>query len=62
MDSRWQFNGNFELPTFLPSILALGAQRCHSYVTDGVISYLADSTHGAAGKSEALPEWPEAYS
>lgn len=32
---------------------------CHSFVTDGMIVYLPDSTHSLAGKTVALPEWPK---
>lgn len=30
---------------------------CHSYVTDGRIQFLDDSTHYLAGKTVDLPEW-----
>ena len=32
--------------------------RCHSYVTDGQIQFLPDSTHELAGQTVELPEWP----
>lgn len=32
--------------------------RCHSYVTDGQIEFLADSSHELAGKTVPLPDWP----
>lgn len=31
---------------------------CHSFVRDGQIQFLADSTHALAGQTVALPEWP----
>ena len=31
---------------------------CHSFVTDGRIEYLSDSTHALAGQTVDLPEWP----
>lgn len=31
---------------------------CHSYVTDGRIQFLHDCTHGLAGQTVELPEWP----
>ena len=47
----WGFNGNFDKPTFAPSILCKsGASVCHSHVTDGSIQFLADCTHEFAGK------------
>lgn len=32
--------------------------RCHSFVTDGRIQFLNDSTHALAGQTVPLPEWP----
>lgn len=52
-DSRWTFNGNFERPTFAPSLLTWSdpARRCHSFVRDGCIEFLSDSFHELAGKT-----------
>ena len=33
--------------------------RCHSFVTNGQIQYLSDSTHAYTGQTIALPEFPE---
>ena len=63
----WTFNGNEEKPTFTPSILvhagrkwvdggAIDTPRCHSFVTDGRIQFLGDSTHALAGQTVDLPE------
>jgi hypothetical protein len=65
----WTFNGNLEKPTFSPSVLvhsheALGdddktvitTPRCHSFVTDGRIQFLTDSTHELSGKTVDLPD------
>ena len=38
-------------PTFVCSV-------CHSYVLDGQIQFLADSTHRLAGQTVDLPELP----
>jgi hypothetical protein len=57
-DSRWQFNGSLELPTFTPSYLTEGGAnnvRCHSYVTNGRIQFLADSGHKLSGQTVELP-------
>lgn len=57
-DSRWQFNGSLELPSFIPSMQVDGPQpgaRCHSFVTNGRIQYLADSTHKLSGQTVELP-------
>lgn len=32
--------------------------RCHSFVTNGRIQYLADSTHARAGQTVDLTDWP----
>ena len=33
--------------------------RCHSFVTDGKIMFLEDSTHKLSGKTADLPDWEE---
>lgn len=69
---RWGFNGNFDAPTLTPSILVTyngpdagqldedGDRAppavCHSYVTDGKIEFLGDSTHALAGQTVPLPD------
>ena len=60
---RWSFNGDPDRPTFSPSILVTyeggdGSTRCHSFVRDGQIQFLADSTHALAGQEVDLPDWP----
>jgi hypothetical protein len=58
-DTRWTFNGDFEQPTFSPSMLVnqhRPESRCHSFVTDGKIQYLSDSFHDLAGQTVELPE------
>lgn len=35
-----------------------GCQRCHSYVTDGFIQFLDDSSHELKGQTVPLPAWP----
>jgi hypothetical protein len=76
---KWSFNGDFDHPTFYPSILVLTGHyaepnscwceynrehpdtpgptccRCHSFVTNGMIQFLPDSTHKLAGKTVELP-------
>lgn len=32
---------------------------CHSFVTDGKIQFLGDSTHELAGQTVDLPDWSE---
>lgn len=66
----WSWNGNAELPTFTPSILVSydGADAgrngappavCHSYVTNGRIQFLGDTTHALAGHTVDIPPFDE---
>ncbi len=70
--ASWTFNGNFERPTFSPSMNEClnpkdskdyrpdcDTRRCHFIVTDGQISYCGDCTHGLRG-SMPLEPWPDA--
>lgn len=64
----WGFNGNVDAPTFTPSIHVHPARsvdddgtvfempRCHSFVTDGRIQFLSDSTHALAGQTVELSD------
>lgn len=83
LTSGWQFNGNFDRPTFTPSVLVTSGhfvssfkpgdncwctynaehphepetfkcERCHTFVTDGQIQFLADCTHELAGQTVPL--------
>ena len=65
--NAWGFNGNLDRPTFTPSVLSRWEQWmgdnvpkqqhiCHSFVRDGRIEYLNDSTHSLAGQTVDLPE------
>lgn len=63
-DTRWTWNGDKEKPTFRNSVLVHGEPsinrpQCHSFVTDGRIEFLTDSTHALAGQTVDLPDWPE---
>jgi len=58
----WTFNGDYEKPTFSPSMKATatyGPEKtphcCHSFVRDGKIQYLGDCTHEMAGQTVELP-------
>jgi hypothetical protein len=58
VDGGWTYNGDPVRPTFSPSVLAwTETTRCHSFVTDGRISFLGDSTHAFAGQTVTLPPW-----
>lgn len=48
----WQFNGDYEEPTFTPSLLVTGYSEnlgqdylCHSFITDGMWRFLSDCSH-----------------
>lgn len=64
-DSRWEFNGDEEKPTFSPSLLVNGrpeefnpeVPRCHSFVRSGRIEFLNDCSHPLAGQVAELPDW-----
>lgn len=57
----WKWNGDFAKPTIHPSLVYFGngnenENRCHSFVTNGRIQFLADCTHSLAGQTVELPE------
>lgn len=55
----WTFNGDFEKPTFSPSMLVFASNpeiRCHSYVKDGKIQFLSDCFHQLKNKTVDLPD------
>lgn len=48
--SSWDWNGSYESPTFTPSIMVIyglgkNENRCHLFVRNGNLEYLADSVH-----------------
>ena len=51
----WSFDGNFEKPTFSPSLLNYfpndDSYRCHLFIKDGKIEYLNDCSHKLSGKT-----------
>lgn len=58
---RWSFDGNFERPTFSPSInnwtensRGEVIRRCHSFVESGSIRFLSDCTHELSGRTVPL--------
>ena len=47
---NWEFNNNFESPTFHPSMLVKSTEYvCHFILTDGTFHFQSDSTHMLAG-------------
>lgn len=56
----WQIEGiENNRPTVSPSILVRGQYICHSFVKEGRIQFLQDSTHNLSGKTVDLPEYEE---
>jgi len=56
----WTWNGSSEAPTFSPSLLCNQHDpdsRCHCFVTDGRIRFLADCHHSLAGQTVDMPDW-----
>lgn len=55
----WKWDGDTDKPSLHPSILTVGSEempRCHSFVKDGEIRFLADCEHELAGHTVALLE------
>ena len=65
----WTFNGDFDKPTIRASVLTRNYQfniatgkhdlendRCHSFITNGMIEFLGDCHHSLAGQTVELLE------
>ena len=52
----WEFNGNFESPTFVPSLMMRHGDSavCHLFLRNGVLEFLSDCTHELAGQKVPL--------
>lgn len=60
----WELSGQEQLPTIRASVLVQGGPRnqrtvCHSFVTEGRIHFLGDSTHNLSGQTVLLPDLNE---
>jgi len=58
----WKFNGNYDKPTFTPSMLVNKQDpktRCHSFVKDGNIQFLQDCFHELKGQNIPLEVFDE---
>ncbi len=63
----WKFNGDFDKPTFEPSLLYphrnfpppdelhVAQKCCHLFLREGVIEFLGDCEHALAGTKYPLP-------
>jgi hypothetical protein len=59
--NAWTWNGKTDFPTLMPSIRTQidkpsGLIICHSWVKNGKVQFLSDSTHKNAGKTLDLLE------
>jgi hypothetical protein len=55
LNPHWDFNGDYDKPTIMPSILIdTPGKRCHSYIKDGKIQYLNDCDHSLVGQTIEL--------
>lgn len=57
----WTFNEDFEHPTFSPSVVVhvTKDETCHSFVKNGNIEFLLDSTHNLKGQTVPVPNLPD---
>jgi hypothetical protein len=56
----WQFNGDFEKPTFTPSLMNWTNNRqsvCHLFMRDGKLEFLSDCTHKLSGQTVDVPDF-----
>jgi len=62
--AQWSFDGNFDKPTFKPSInicASYSKQQCHYFIREGNIQFCGDCHHDLAGKTVPLPDIPEGH-
>lgn len=60
---RWQWNGSLDKPTLTPSVKETCGPFpdgkilcCHYFLTDGVMNYCGDCTHGHSNEKIPLPD------
>lgn len=58
----WTWNGDVDKPTLRPSIRTTCDHRsggiiCHSWITNGQVDFLTDSTHANSGKTLDLMDF-----
>lgn len=66
LDARYNHNGKFDKPSFMPPLKVItslpGAPEgdkqvvCHSIITNGAIAFRPDCTHAMAGLTVPLPD------
>lgn len=57
----WSWNGSLDAPSLRPSVASYGYDnklccsfKCHSWITDGKVQFLSDSTHAMVNTSADL--------
>jgi hypothetical protein len=53
----WTFNGNFDAPSFSPSLRYTDGNQCHTIVQNGQINYCSDCKHSFAGKTVPMVDY-----
>lgn len=58
--AQWSFDGNFDAPTFSPSVnVGPGSKlQCHYFIRGGAIEFCGDSHHELRGTTVPLPDMP----
>jgi Family of unknown function (DUF6527) len=60
--AKWAFDGNFESPTFTPSLRYIGGPTgtiCHVILTNGILNFCGDNPHDHNNKKVPLPVIPQ---
>ena len=56
----WTWNGDIDKPTFTPSLMVNGhdeKSRCHLFMNDGMIQFLADCHHDMKNTTVECPDY-----
>ena len=58
---NWSWNCNVDAPTIKPSLAQRHnvngvEERCHTWITDGMVQFLSDSTHELANQTVSLED------
>jgi hypothetical protein len=59
-EQNWTYNGNGDAPTISPSLDVSKtdpAHHCHSYIRDGMITFLSDCYHPLKNTTVEIPDW-----
>lgn len=59
-EQNWTYNGNGDKPTISPSLnVSKDDERfhCHSFINDGMITFLGDCYHALKNTTVEIPDW-----